>query len=86
MQSRRPSLEPWTRFWHRWVTAAFSKSYLEVARRAPILPDSPEDVARLLDAYCLEQALRGLVRQLPDRAGQARAHLISILDLLGDPT
>lgn len=60
-------LEPWTRFWHLWVCTVFLKAYLEVASHGHFLPQTPEELQVLLDAYLLEKSIYELGYELNNR-------------------
>jgi maltose alpha-D-glucosyltransferase/alpha-amylase len=77
-------LESWARYWERWVSASFLRSYLERARGASFLPASREDVAMLLDVYRLEKALSELTQELSRRPAWAGIPLQGILGILGE--
>jgi maltose alpha-D-glucosyltransferase/alpha-amylase len=74
-----PELEAWARFWHQWVSAAYLKSYLDVADRAPFLPSSSADLKLLLNAYLVEKAVYELGYELNNRPSWARIPLQGIL-------
>jgi len=77
-------LETWARYWERWVSASFLRSYLERARGASFLPASREDVAMLLDIYRLEKALSELTQELSRRPAWAGIPLQGILGIVGE--
>ena len=64
-----PELEPWARFWHLWVSAAYLKTYMEVVRDAAFLPSSPDEVELLLDVYLVEKAVYELGYEAQQSAG-----------------
>src|SRR5205085_5094473 len=65
-----PVLEPWARFWNRWVCVTFVKSYLETAAAGTFLPKTREELQVLLDYYLLFRGLAMLRWQLlTDPAG-----------------
>jgi maltose alpha-D-glucosyltransferase/alpha-amylase len=76
------ALEAWTRFWHRWVSAAFLKTYLHVAAGAPFLPPSTEELKILLKAYLLEKAVYELGYELNNRPDWVKIPLQGILQTL----
>jgi maltose alpha-D-glucosyltransferase/alpha-amylase len=78
-----PALEPWARFWYLWVSAAFLKSYLTAARRAPLLTQDREGLQVMLDALVLEKAIYELGYELNNRPDWVRIPLRGILDLVG---
>ena len=60
-------LDPWARFWHHWVSAAFMGAYLDAAREGSFLPKNPKDVAILIDGFLLEKALYELRYEMENR-------------------
>jgi maltose alpha-D-glucosyltransferase / alpha-amylase len=76
-------LESWARYWERWVSASFLRSYLERARGASFLPASREEMATLLDVYLLERALYELSDELNNRPDWAGIPLQGALQILG---
>ncbi|HEY8131767.1 MAG TPA: maltose alpha-D-glucosyltransferase, partial [Thermoanaerobaculia bacterium] len=79
----QPKLEVGSRFWHRWVSAAFLRAYLEESKGARHLPASVDELRILLDAYMLEKALHEIVYELNNRPDWARIPVRGVLELLG---
>ncbi len=77
--SQARDLEPWIRFWHLWVSAAYLKTYLEVASGAAFLPSSPDELKLLVDAYLLEKAVYELGYELNNRPDWVTIPLQGIL-------
>lgn len=78
------TLEPWARFWHRWVSAAFLKSYLKTAGHASFIPQSHDELHALLDAYLLDKALYELAYELNNRPTWVRIPLEGVMQLVGE--
>jgi maltose alpha-D-glucosyltransferase / alpha-amylase len=78
-------LESWARYWERWVSASFLRSYLERARGASFLPASREELVLLLNVSVLEKALYELSYELNNRPGWAGIPLRGILQILAEP-
>ncbi|ACA59364.1 maltose alpha-D-glucosyltransferase [Candidatus Desulforudis audaxviator] len=78
----RAVLEPWARFWHLKVSAAFLDSYFQTAGRASFLPETPEQLSVLLDACLLEKAVYELGYELNNRPEWVPIPLKGILELL----
>jgi maltose alpha-D-glucosyltransferase/alpha-amylase len=78
----RAKLEPWAKFWYRWVRAGFLKGYLDLAEGAAFVPQSLEEKQILFDAYMLERGLRALAFELQHRPAWANIPLAGILDTL----
>ncbi|MGH3442991.1 MAG: maltose alpha-D-glucosyltransferase [Nitriliruptorales bacterium] len=77
-------LEVWTRYWYAWVSAAYLRGYLAVARGSDVLPTDDEELATLLDAYLLEKAVYELAYEANNRPSWLRIPLQGIASLL-DP-
>jgi maltose alpha-D-glucosyltransferase/alpha-amylase len=75
-------LEPWVLFWYRWVSAAFLRTYQEVAGSGPLLPESRQEREVLLSARLLEKALYELRYELNMRPGWVRIPIAGVLQLL----
>ena len=72
----------WSRFWYRWVAAAFMAGYLEAAGDAPFLPRDSSDLALLLDIFLLDKAVYELGYELNNRPGWVRIPLSGLLGQL----
>jgi maltose alpha-D-glucosyltransferase/alpha-amylase len=68
-------LEPLASAWHLWVSAAFLREYLAMARQGSFLPASEEDLRVLLDAHILEKAVYELIYELNNRPDWVRIPL-----------
>ena len=82
---RFPVIERWASLWHAWVSAAFVRSYLRVAGRAPILPQAEDELQVLLDAYLLEKAVYEVGYELNNRPDWVSIPLRGILQLMERP-
>jgi maltose alpha-D-glucosyltransferase / alpha-amylase len=78
----RQRLAGWVQAWVRWVSAEYLRTYLAVADRASFIPDRPEGLRTLLDAYLLEKALYELGYELNNRPDWAHIPLGGILRLV----
>jgi maltose alpha-D-glucosyltransferase/alpha-amylase len=79
-----PALEPWARIWHRWVSVAFLKSYLQTAVDASFLPRSREELQLLVGFYVLARGVFEIDYQLlnhPERVDIPLRGLLHILEL-----
>jgi maltose alpha-D-glucosyltransferase/alpha-amylase len=72
-------LETWALAWQTWTSAAFLRTYLDVAGGAVFLPASPSETETLLDAFVLDKALYELRYELNNRPDWVRIPLWSIL-------
>ncbi|HEV8660439.1 MAG TPA: maltose alpha-D-glucosyltransferase [Thermoanaerobaculia bacterium] len=77
-----PALEAGARFWHRWVSAAFLRAYLQESAKGAHLPKTEQEIEVLLDAHLLEKALYEIVYELNNRPDWIRIPLHGVLDLL----
>ncbi len=75
-------LEQWGRFWYVWVSAVFLSSYLAGIKEARLLPEDPDALSILLDAYLLEKAVYEIGYELNNRPAWLAVPLRGILRLL----
>jgi maltose alpha-D-glucosyltransferase/alpha-amylase len=59
--------EAWAKHWRAWVSAAFLKAYLTAVAPASILPEDPDQLARLIDLHLIEKAVYELGYELDNR-------------------
>jgi maltose alpha-D-glucosyltransferase/alpha-amylase len=78
----KPVLENWARAWFLWVSAAFLKSYLEIMADTPILPQAPEEMRIILEAYLLDKAIYEINYELNNRPDWVVLPLQGILQVL----
>ena len=57
----------WARFWARWVSAIFYKSYLEAAAGATFLPPTDSDLQMMTEVFLLRKAIYELGYELNNR-------------------
>ena len=83
--TRRPQdaerLEPWARLWEQAVSAEFLRAYRHTVAGSAVIPQTPEALQQLLDAYLLDKALYELVYELNNRPAWVRIPLSGILSL-----
>ncbi|MBI2304763.1 MAG: maltose alpha-D-glucosyltransferase [Chloroflexi bacterium] len=77
-----PVLEPWAQQWYFWVSATFLGAYLATMKNASLLPQNPEELKVLLEAYLLEKAVYEMGYELNNRPSWIRVPLEGILQLL----
>jgi maltose alpha-D-glucosyltransferase/alpha-amylase len=75
-------LDTGARFWHKWVSAAFLRAYLNESAKGRHLPTRPEAVETLLNAYLIEKALYEITYELNNRPAWLPIPLRGLLDLL----
>ena len=80
----RALVTPWAEAWHRWVSSAFLRSYLDATAVAAFMP-APEDLPLLLDTHLLEKAFSELRDELDGRSETVLIPLVAIADLVGLP-
>jgi maltose alpha-D-glucosyltransferase/alpha-amylase len=76
-------LEPWARYWYRWVSVAFLQAYLTTAAGAPFVPPGHEDLGTLLDVFLLEKAVYELGYELNSRPDWVRIPIEGIRQIIG---
>ena len=76
------ALEAGARFWQRWVSASFLRSYLATSGGAAHLPASRDELRVLLDAYLFEKALYEIVYELNNRPAWVRIPMRGVLELI----
>lgn len=76
------NLETWARYWRRWASAAYLRSYLDTAAGAAFLPASAMEQLNLLDALLLGKAIYELGYELNNRPSWVGIPLQGILHIL----
>jgi trehalose synthase-fused probable maltokinase len=69
-------------YWQKWISAAFLRSYRNVAGSASFIPKSDEEFSLLLDAYLLDKAVYELAYELNNRPSWVRTPLGGIAQLI----
>ena len=78
----RAAMEWWARGWYAYVGGSFLNGYFGIMGSSPVLPQDPEELARLLDVYLLEKAIYELGYELGNRPAWAAIPLRGLLQLL----
>jgi maltose alpha-D-glucosyltransferase/alpha-amylase len=78
------TLVGWTRFWSRWVGAAFYIAYCQAARASSFLPSSDTDLRLMTDAHLFRKAIHELGNELNHRPDWVAIPCEAILELV-DP-
>jgi len=85
-QTARPEdpipLKPWAHFWHRWVSVAYLKGYLDTTADAPFMPATRTELGFVLDIYLLEKAIYELSYELNNRPDFSDVPIAGILEIL----
>jgi maltose alpha-D-glucosyltransferase/alpha-amylase len=75
-------LQPWAKYWYTWVSVEFLKTYLEIMAPTGLLPDNPDNLKILLDAFLLDKALYEVNYELNNRPDWVKVPLQGIIELL----
>ncbi|MFO7961576.1 MAG: maltose alpha-D-glucosyltransferase [Nitriliruptoraceae bacterium] len=75
-------LTAWLDRWLTWVSAAFLDGYLAVAADQPFVPDDPEHLRLLLDAFLVEKAVYELGYEMNNRPAWVGIPLAGISQVL----
>lgn len=82
-QRERALLELWLTYWHRQVSAAFLRSYLDHGRRSSFLPRTERETEILFDALLVQSALGILEEHLLKNLQAVHIPLNGLLSILG---
>jgi maltose alpha-D-glucosyltransferase/alpha-amylase len=75
--------EAWAKHWRAWVSAAFLKAYLAAVAPASIVPEDPDQLARLIDLHLIEKAVYELGYELDNRPDWVVIPARGLEELLG---
>jgi len=75
---------PWARFWQSWTSAVYLRAYLNTVHtgKPDLLPEQPENVRALLDAWLLEKAMYEVAYELNNRPQWVRIPIHGALEIL----
>jgi len=86
LQQRRENttsiLSQWSQYWYIWVSVVFLNTYLDITRQAKLVPEDPEQLKILLDAFLLEKAVYEVNYELNNRPDWINVPLQGILQML----
>jgi maltose alpha-D-glucosyltransferase/alpha-amylase len=77
-----PKLEPWTAFWHRWVSAVYLRACLDGLAKSDLLPQAKDQLSILLDASLLEKAVYEVGYELDHRPAWVKIPLQGVLGMM----
>lgn len=77
-----PILEPWAALWYWYIGGTFLRSYLETAQGASFIPQHPEEIEILLNAFLLDKAVYEVGYELNNRPAWVVIPLKGIRQLL----
>ena len=77
-----PVLQNWAKYWYTWVSVSFLTSYLGTLTPAHLLPEEPENLRILMDAYLLDKAVYEIGYEMNNRPDWLEVPLEGILDLM----
>jgi maltose alpha-D-glucosyltransferase/alpha-amylase len=80
-----PLLERWAQFWYTWVAAEFLKTYLNIITLPGLVPENPEHLKVLLDAFLLDKAIYEIGYELNNRPDWVRVPIQGVLQMLAGP-
>ncbi len=78
-----PMLQHWAQYWYTWVSVAFLTAYLDMVKETGLLPDDPDQLKILLDAYILDKAVYEINYELNNRPDWVKVPFQGILQLMG---
>jgi maltose alpha-D-glucosyltransferase/alpha-amylase len=79
---QKDRMDGWARYWYAYSSAAYLRGYLEATVGSPIIPQTPEEIETLLNAFVLEKAIYEVGYELNNRPDWVRIPLAGILQLL----
>jgi maltose alpha-D-glucosyltransferase/alpha-amylase len=79
------AFEGWGRYWRRWISAIFLRSYRERVRDSNLVPRDDLPFRTLLRAYLVETAFAELSEALLNTPGKVEVALCGILEILAKP-
>ena len=77
-----PLLRHWAQYWYTWVSIEFLNAYLDIMAQTGLLPDNPDQLKILLDAFLLDKALYEVGYELNNRPDWVKVPIQGILQLV----
>jgi maltose alpha-D-glucosyltransferase/alpha-amylase len=75
-------LQNWAQYWYTWVSVTFLTAYLKSIKSANLLPQDPEHLKILLNAFLLEKAIYEIGYELNNRPNWIHVPLRGVLQLM----
>jgi maltose alpha-D-glucosyltransferase / alpha-amylase len=75
-------LHNWAQYWYTWVSATFLTAYMNTIKKANLIPEDPEQLRILLDAFLLEKAVYEIGYELNNRPNWLKIPLQGVLQLM----
>jgi maltose alpha-D-glucosyltransferase/alpha-amylase len=75
-------MDPWVRFWSRWMSATFLRGYLGAIAPVELLPRHPDQMEVLLSTLLLNRTLGELGHEMSNRPESLHIPLKGVLDLM----
>ncbi|MFC1901454.1 maltose alpha-D-glucosyltransferase [Chloroflexota bacterium] len=77
-----PLLRHWAQYWYTWVSVEFLNAYLDIMAQTGLLPEDPDQLKILLDAFLLDKALYEVGYELNNRPDRVKVPIQGILQLM----
>jgi maltose alpha-D-glucosyltransferase/alpha-amylase len=77
-----PILDPWARFWQRWVSSSFLRSYLHHTADTRLIPQARDELATLLNVLLLDKGIYELGYELNNRPEWINIPTRGILEII----
>ncbi|MFH1646230.1 MAG: maltose alpha-D-glucosyltransferase [Chloroflexota bacterium] len=77
-----PLLEHWAQYWYVWVSVDFLNTYLDIIGQTGLLPEDPDQLKTLLDAFLLDKAIYEVGYELNNRPDWVKVPLQGIIQLI----
>jgi|GEM_PF-357960 len=81
-EGSRAALAPWSAFWHRAVSAAFLRGWLDAVKGSVVLPNDPAVTRALLDLYLLEKGVYEVGYEMNNRPEWVEIPLEGLRELM----
>jgi maltose alpha-D-glucosyltransferase/alpha-amylase len=81
-ENELPLLQHWAHYWYTWVSVEYLNAYLDIMSQTGLLPDNPDHVKIMLDAFLLDKALYEVSYELNNRPDWLKVPVQGILQLM----